>query len=90
LFREALGIAPDVLTDRLATLLARGVMAREPYQEAGSRSRFAFVLTPTGRELSVVLGRRAFGDGGTSGAAGRRRARRLSRRARRYYVARRA
>jgi DNA-binding HxlR family transcriptional regulator len=55
-FREALGIAPDVLTDRLSTLVEYGVLAREPYQEPGRRSRFAYRLTPAGRELLVVLG----------------------------------
>jgi DNA-binding HxlR family transcriptional regulator len=54
-FRDALGIAPDVLTERLNTLVEYGVMTREPYQEAGSRSRFAYDLTPAGRELQVVL-----------------------------------
>jgi DNA-binding HxlR family transcriptional regulator len=55
-FRQALGIAPDVLTDRLNTLVDYGVMTREAYQEPGSRSRFAYELTPAGRELQVVLG----------------------------------
>jgi DNA-binding HxlR family transcriptional regulator len=55
-FREALGIAPDVLTDRLSTLVEYGVLAREPYQEPGRRSRFAYRLTTAGRELLVVLG----------------------------------
>jgi DNA-binding HxlR family transcriptional regulator len=55
-FRGTLGIAPDVLTDRLSTLVEYGVLAREPYQEPGSRSRFAYRLTPAGRELLVVLG----------------------------------
>lgn len=55
-FRDRLGVAPDVLTDRLSTLVACGVMAREPYQEPGTRSRFAYRLTPAGRELQVVLG----------------------------------
>jgi hypothetical protein len=32
-FRDALGIAPDVLTDRLTTLVDYGVMSRAPYQE---------------------------------------------------------
>jgi hypothetical protein len=33
-----------------------GVMEREPYQESGARSRFAYRLTPAGQELRVVLG----------------------------------
>ena len=52
-FRDRLGVAPDVLSDRLATLVERGVMSREPYREPGSR--FAYRLTPAGRELQVVL-----------------------------------
>jgi DNA-binding HxlR family transcriptional regulator len=54
-FRDALGIAPDVLADRLATLVDYGVLTKEPYQEPGSRARFAYQLTPAGRELQVVL-----------------------------------
>lgn len=54
-FRTALGIAPDVLTERLATLVDFGVMAREPYQEPGARAREAYVLTPAGHELQVAL-----------------------------------
>jgi DNA-binding HxlR family transcriptional regulator len=55
-FRTALGIAPDVLTERLGTLVDHGVMTREPYQETGQRARYEYVLTPAGRELRVVLG----------------------------------
>jgi DNA-binding HxlR family transcriptional regulator len=55
-FRENLGIATNVLGDRLATLVEYGVMYREPYQEPGSRTRYAYFLTPAGRELHVVLG----------------------------------
>jgi DNA-binding HxlR family transcriptional regulator len=55
-FRDALGIAPDVLTDRLNTLVDVGVLSREPYQEPGSRVRYAYELTESGRELHVVLG----------------------------------
>jgi DNA-binding HxlR family transcriptional regulator len=55
-FRSALGIAPDVLTERLATLVDYGVMTREPYQDPGNRTRDAYVLTPAGRELQVALG----------------------------------
>ena len=48
-------MAPDILSDRLATLVEYGVMAREPYREPGARSRFAYRLTAAGRELQVVL-----------------------------------
>lgn len=54
-FRDSLGIAPDVLSDRLATLVKFGVMERAAYQEPGERARSAYVLTQTGRELIVVL-----------------------------------
>jgi DNA-binding HxlR family transcriptional regulator len=55
-FRDRLGVAPDVLSDRLGTLVAAGVLSREPYQEPGARARFAYRLTRAGRELQVVLG----------------------------------
>jgi DNA-binding HxlR family transcriptional regulator len=54
-FRDRLGVAPDVLSDRLTTLVEYGVMEREPYREPGARSRTAYRLTPAGRELQVVL-----------------------------------
>jgi DNA-binding HxlR family transcriptional regulator len=54
-FRDVLGIAPDVLTDRLSTLVEFGVLQRVPYQEPGSRARDAYELTASGRELHVVL-----------------------------------
>jgi len=54
-FRDGLGVAPDVLSDRLATLVEYGIMAREPYREPGARSRSAYLLTPAGQELQVVL-----------------------------------
>jgi DNA-binding HxlR family transcriptional regulator len=55
-FKESLGVAPDILTDRLNTLVEYGVMTRVPYQEPGSRSRFAYELTDAGRELLVAIG----------------------------------
>src|ERR1700710_2426818 len=55
-FRDQLGLAPDVLTDRLKTLVEYGGMSREPYQEPGSRSRYDYQLTPAGHELLVALG----------------------------------
>jgi DNA-binding HxlR family transcriptional regulator len=55
-FRDRLAVAPDVLSDRLATLTEYGVLAREPYREPGARERLAYKLTPAGEELRVVLG----------------------------------
>jgi DNA-binding HxlR family transcriptional regulator len=54
-FRDALGIASDLLTNRLNTLVEAGVMERHPYQEAGVRLRHDYHLTPAGRELTMVL-----------------------------------
>ncbi len=54
-FRDRLGVAPDMLSDRLSTLVEYGVMEREPYQEPGARPRFSYRLTPAGMELRVVL-----------------------------------
>lgn len=55
-FVRVLGVAPDVLTDRLATLVDAGVLERRPYQEPGRRTRDEYVPTDAGRELQVVLG----------------------------------
>jgi DNA-binding HxlR family transcriptional regulator len=55
-FRAALGLAPDVLSDRLATLVATGVLEKRPYREPGARARHSYHLTPAGHELQVVLG----------------------------------
>jgi DNA-binding HxlR family transcriptional regulator len=55
-FRARLGIATDVLTDRLNTLVAAGVLAREEYREEGSRTRTRYQLTPAGAELKTVIG----------------------------------
>jgi DNA-binding HxlR family transcriptional regulator len=54
-FRARLGIASDVLTDRLAALVEAGVMEKRPYREKGARTRFGYHLTPAGRRLRVVL-----------------------------------
>lgn len=54
-FREALGIASDVLSARLTALVARGVLQKTPYQEPGQRTRDAYDLTPAGEELKVVM-----------------------------------
>jgi DNA-binding HxlR family transcriptional regulator len=54
-FKDALGVASDVLADRLATLVEHGVLTKEPYQEEGARTRYEYRLTPAGEELQVVL-----------------------------------
>jgi len=55
-FRASLGVAPDVLSQRLTTLVDAGVMERRLYREPGRRGRYEYHLTPAGRELRVVLG----------------------------------
>ncbi|QUQ72436.1 winged helix-turn-helix transcriptional regulator [Kutzneria sp. CA-103260] len=55
-FRDVLGIAPDVLSERLNTLVKHGVLTKQPYQEHGSRARFGYHPTPAGRELVTVIG----------------------------------
>ncbi|MEV4343272.1 helix-turn-helix domain-containing protein [Actinoplanes sp. NPDC049596] len=54
-FRSNLGIATDVLTDRLNTLVENGIMTKDPYQEPGRRARYEYHLTPAGRELHVII-----------------------------------
>lgn len=55
-FREHLGLTPDVLSDRLGTLVDHGVMRRAAYQEPGRRKRYEYFLTSAGRELHVAIG----------------------------------
>lgn len=54
-FRDALGVAPDVLSARLSTLVGAGVMRRETYKEPGRRARDEYVLTESGGKLDLVL-----------------------------------
>src|SRR6195952_4004426 len=55
-FRDSLGIASDVLSARLRTLVEAGIMERHSYREPGSRERFSYHLTQAGLELRLVLG----------------------------------
>jgi DNA-binding HxlR family transcriptional regulator len=55
-FRKNLGVAADVLSERLNTLVECGVMYRDAYQVAGRRPQYAYSLTEIGRELHVVIG----------------------------------
>jgi DNA-binding HxlR family transcriptional regulator len=53
--RAHLGIATDVLTERLAALVEAGVLRREKYQEPRSRARTSYHLTQAGAELKVAV-----------------------------------
>ncbi len=60
-FVERLGIARNVLTIRLDTLVDAGVLARRPYDEG--RGRYDYVLTDKGRALwPVMTALRQWGD----------------------------
>jgi DNA-binding HxlR family transcriptional regulator len=50
---ESLGVASNVLTDRLNRLVAEGILERVRY--SGHRRRFEYHLTEKGRELGVCL-----------------------------------
>jgi DNA-binding HxlR family transcriptional regulator len=66
-FKQRLGIASDVLTDRLNALVAYGLLEKVAYQDEGSRSRTEYRMTDAGREFQVVLA--ALGDWGRSNLA---------------------
>ncbi|WDZ82288.1 winged helix-turn-helix transcriptional regulator [Micromonospora cathayae] len=53
--RVRTGIPRQVLTNRLAGLVAQGVLRREPYREPGARVRHEYRLTPMGLDLWPVL-----------------------------------
>jgi len=60
-FQESLGIARNVLTDRLNRLVEEGILERVRYSERPER--FEYRLTSKGRELNIALtGLRQWGD----------------------------
>lgn len=60
-FVDRLGIARNVLTNRLDTLVAAEILERRPYDEA--RGRYDYVLTDKGRALwTVMTALREWGD----------------------------
>ena len=73
LAEQVVGIAPNILTDRLRRLEREGVVASEPYSRRPLR--MAYRLTEDGRELAGVLrllaawGTRDSGEAGTGGNA---------------------
>lgn len=68
-FQRSLGVARNVLTDRLGRLVEAGVLERVPYQQ--HPPRYEYQLTAMGRELAVpVIGLMHWGDRHLAGAAG--------------------
>lgn len=62
-FLDALGIPRGRLADRLDRLVAEGILRREPYKAANSRTRDAYRLTDKGMALyPVLLALRDWGD----------------------------
>jgi DNA-binding HxlR family transcriptional regulator len=60
-FQRELGIASNVLSDRLARLVHAGVLDRVAYQE--NPTRYEYALTDTGRELvPIVVALKDWGD----------------------------
>ncbi|MGY5052070.1 winged helix-turn-helix transcriptional regulator [Streptomyces sp. 900105755] len=53
--QASLGIAPNLLSARLKTLVDAGVLRKRRYQVPGSRPRDSYHLSPAGEELRVVL-----------------------------------
>jgi DNA-binding HxlR family transcriptional regulator len=54
-FHSALGCARNLLATRLKTLVANGLLEREPYQDDRGRGRYEYRLTDKGRDLYPVL-----------------------------------
>jgi DNA-binding HxlR family transcriptional regulator len=70
-FTDSLGIARDILANRLGTLVEYGVLSRQPYREDGEREREEYVLTQAGRELLPIMAAfTAWGDRHRASEAG--------------------
>ncbi len=62
-FQTRIGCPRQVLTDRLNTLVAAGVLRKVPYQEPGQRERHEYRLTEKGRDLlPAVIALMQWGD----------------------------
>src|SRR5215471_9179179 len=67
--QKSLGVATNVLSQRLATLVEEGIAERRPYSE--HPERFEYRLTEKGRDLQpVLLALLAWGDRYTADPAG--------------------
>jgi DNA-binding HxlR family transcriptional regulator len=54
-YAAATGIARNILTDRLNSLVEYGILEKRPYEQAGSRIRHEYRLTEAGLELYPVI-----------------------------------
>ncbi|WP_436535895.1 winged helix-turn-helix transcriptional regulator [Actinoplanes sp. HUAS TT8] len=54
-FQTLLGVAPDVLGQRLTKLVDEGLLLKQAYKEPGQRARYEYTLTTAGREMRLVL-----------------------------------
>ena len=54
-FRSALGVADNVLSRRLSTMVEADLLTRVPYDVAAHRTRHEYVLTEAGRDLLPVV-----------------------------------
>jgi DNA-binding HxlR family transcriptional regulator len=60
-FQQSLGVARNVLTERLRRLVDEGIFERVPYSDRPPR--YEYRLTPKGRDLQIALaGLRQWGD----------------------------
>ncbi|KAA1185509.1 helix-turn-helix transcriptional regulator [Rhizobium tropici] len=60
-FQKSLGIAKNILTERLRTLVASGILELAPTSEGGTRMEYR--LTPMGKDLfPVMVALRQFGE----------------------------
>jgi len=68
---DHLGIARNVLSRRLATLTAAGLVTRTAYRDEGSRERHEYRLSEAGRELiPILLAFMGWGDRHLAGSDG--------------------
>lgn len=54
-FTKRVGITEAVAAKRLRELTDAGIFVKEPYQEPGQRTRYAYALTPKGDELAPIV-----------------------------------
>jgi DNA-binding HxlR family transcriptional regulator len=58
-----LGCPRNLLAERLRKLVEHAILSTEPYQDAGTRSRLRYVITPKGNDLApAVLALLHWGD----------------------------